>query len=360
MSKTIILSSGGTGGHVFPALSLAHALNARGYQVVIITDHRGESFQKATGISKVIALPIWQSRGRFGHIVLAFGLILSFLLALGYMVRLRPAAVVGFGGYPSIPAVLAGKVMGVPTALHEMNAILGRANRFLARFVKRIAIPFEKVKYTEPYQSKLLQTGNPVRKFILSVREASYQAPRPSEPFRLFIVGGSQGARVFSIVIPDALCGLPQDMRNRLVVHQQCRKELLEATKRAYKQSGINIDIRPFFKDVDQQLREASLVIGRAGASTVAELTVVGRPAILVPYPFALDNHQQANAMSLSEGGAAWVILERDFSAPKLREVVLKAMEKGTTLKSMAKKMHDLGQPDATENLAQMVETLLI
>jgi UDP-N-acetylglucosamine--N-acetylmuramyl-(pentapeptide) pyrophosphoryl-undecaprenol N-acetylglucosamine transferase len=198
-----------------------------------------------------------------------------------------------------------------------------------------------------------------VRKSITAIREIPYQASEDGEPFRLFIIGGSQGAQIFSSVIPKALCDLPQEIRQRLVVHQQCRNELLEMTRDAYRQSGINVDIRPFFEDVDVQLRDSHLVIGRAGASTVAELTVAGRPALLVPYPFAMDNHQQANATNLSESGAAWVMLERDFNASKLQGILLKAMNSGESLKTMAKNMYNFGQPTAAVKLAQMVEGLL-
>ena len=359
MTKTIILSSGGTGGHVFPALSLAEELNDRGYKVVIMTDHRGEVFQQAAGVSKVIALPVRQRRGQLGNLLMAFWIGISFLIALGHMLRLRPSAVVGFGGYPSIPAVLAGKVLRLPTALHEQNAILGRANRLLARFVRKVATSFQTIKFAEPFQDRIVQSGNPVRKPIIAIREIPYQPSEVDGPFRLFIMGGSQGARVFSSVIPKVLCDLPRDVRQRLVVHQQCRRELLEMTQGAYRRSGITVDVRPFFEDVDAQLRDANLVIGRAGASTIAELTVAGRPAILVPYPFAMDNHQQANALSLSEGGAAWVVLEREFNAKKLQELLLKAMKSEKTLKIMAKKMYGFGQPHAAETLAQMVENLL-
>lgn len=359
MTKTIILSSGGTGGHVFPALSLAEELHGRGYQVVIMTDHRGQVFQQATGVSRVIKLPVWRGRGRLVPIVLGLGLTLSFFLALGYMVRLRPLVVLGFGGYPSLPAVMAGCVMRFPTALHEQNAILGRANRLVVRFVRRLGISYEKVKFTEPFQDKIVRTGNPVRKSIIAIRDISYQPPKGEDPFRLLIIGGSQGARIFSSVVPKALCELKLDIRKRLVVYQQCRKEFLEATREAYRQSGIFVDIRPFFEDMDHQLREAHLVIGRAGASTVAELTVAGRPALLVPFPFAMDNHQQANAMSLAEAKAAWVVLERDFTPQKLQELVQKVMMNDKTLETMARKMRELGRPDAAVKLAQMVESLM-
>lgn len=360
MTKTIILSSGGTGGHVFPALSLAEELHSRGYEVVIMTDHRGQVFQSATGVSKVIALPTWKGRGRLGPIVLSIGLATSFLLALIHMVRLRPVAVLGFGGYPSLPAVLAGYLMRLPTALHEQNAILGRANRVMVRFVTRLGLAYKSVKFTEPFRNKIVRTGNPVRKSITAIRGIPYQSPKIEEPFRLLIIGGSQGARVFSSVIPKALCELPVDTRKRLVVHQQCRKEFLDATIDAYRKSGISVDIRPFFEDMDHQLREAHLIIGRAGASTVAELTVSGRPALLVPFPFAMDNHQQANAMSIAEDGAAWVVLERDFTPQKLQELLLIAMKDDKILKTMAQKMYNLGQPDASAKLAQMVEGLIV
>jgi UDP-N-acetylglucosamine--N-acetylmuramyl-(pentapeptide) pyrophosphoryl-undecaprenol N-acetylglucosamine transferase len=361
MTKTIILSSGGTGGHVFPALSLASELSAQGYQMIVMTDHRGEAFQKATGVAKVISLPVWRGRGRarFGSILLFIGLTVSFFVALVHMIRLRPLAVVGFGGYPSIPAVLAGKAMFLPTALHEQNAILGRANRFLAKFVKRIAVSYGQVKFTEAFQDKVVQTGNPVRKPIIAIRNSPYQLPSSAGPFHLFIIGGSQGARIFSSVVPTALSALPEEMRQRLVVNQQCRKELLDMTIGAYRQSGITVNIRPFFEDIERHLQEAHLVIGRAGASTVAELTASGRPAILVPFAAAIDNHQQANAAGLGENGAALVILERDFNAPKLQEVLLRLMTKDKMLKTMAKKMHHFGQPDAAVKLAKMVESLL-
>lgn len=358
-THTIVLSSGGTGGHVFPALSLAEELHGRGYEVVIMTDHRGKVFQSATGVSKVIALPTWKGRGRLGTIVLGAGLAISFLLALAYMVRSRPAVVLGFGGYPSLPAVLAGYVMRIPTALHEQNAILGRANRLMVRFVTRLGLSYKSVKFTESFQDKIVQTGNPVRKSIIAIRDVSYHSPKAEEPFRLLVVGGSQGARVFSSIVPQALCGLPMDLRKRLVVYQQCRKEFLDATIAAYHQSGIFVDIRPFFENMDQQLRDAHLVIGRSGASTVAELTVSGRPALLVPFPFAMDNHQQANAVSLAEEGAAWVVLEPDFTPQKLQELLLKAMKDDKTLTTMAQKMHGLGHPDAAEKLAGMGEGLL-
>lgn len=355
MTKTIVLSSGGTGGHVFPALSLAAELQDRGYQVIMMTDHRGRVFQEAAGIAKVISLPIWRSRGRFGPVVQFMGLAVSFLVALGHIIRLRPLAIMGFGGYPSLPAVLAGIVLRLPTALHEQNAILGRANRFLARFVRRIATSFQEVQFTEALKGKIVQTGNPVRKEIIAVRSLPYHPPQPQSPFHVLVIGGSQGAKIFSSVIPQALWGLPEDIRQRLVVHQQCRKELLDITKEAYHQSGITVDIQPFFKDMGPHLAEAHLVIGRAGASTVAELTVSGRPAILVPFAASLDNDQQANALWVEQNGGARMILERDFTATNLKDALLDIMTKKSALKTMAKKMHALGQPDAAANLAQVL-----
>jgi len=274
------------------------------------------------------------------------------------MVFHRPRAIMGFGGYPSIPAVLAGRVLGIPTALHEQNAILGRANRLLGRFVKHIAVSFRDTKFTEQFRSKVSYTGNPVRQSMITLRDSSYQPSNLKKPFFLLIIGGSQGAGVFSTIIPQALRQLPQELRCRLVVWQQCRPEFLEMTKGAYHQSDISVELQPFFEDVDQRLRDAHLVIGRAGASTIAELTVVGRPAMLVPFPFATDNHQKDNAMSLEEKGAAWVILEKDFIPSKVQEILETVMMDNKKLKMMATQMHALGQPDAAVKLARIVESM--
>jgi UDP-N-acetylglucosamine--N-acetylmuramyl-(pentapeptide) pyrophosphoryl-undecaprenol N-acetylglucosamine transferase len=359
MARTIILSSGGTGGHVFPAISLAAELQTRGYQVVIMTDHRGQAFQRAAGVSRVIPLPVWRVRGQLRSVILTAGIGFSALIALWHIIRLRPLVVVGFGGYPSIPALLAGKILQIPMALHEQNAVLGRANRLGARFVRHIGTSFAKVKFTEACADKVVYTGTPVREEIHAARRIPYQPPEMGKPFHLFITGGSQGARIFSSVIPQALCALSAEIRNRLVVHQHCRKELLAATKKAYRGSGITCDIRPFFDNMGEELQNAHLVIGRGGASTVTELTICGRPAILVPFAAAMDNHQQENANRLAEAGAAWMILEREFTPQKLQEILLKAMIKPKILQDMAKKMHKLGEPDATAKLAQVVESLL-
>lgn len=361
MKGTIILSSGGTGGHVFPALSLAEELITRGYHVNIMTDHRGQVFQKAIGNEKVISLPMWQGRGwgRLAIVVQGFSLIYSFIWALIQMIRVRPLVVVGFGGYPSIPAVLAGIFLRIPSILHEQNAILGRTNRILARFVNYIAISYDKVSHTESFQEKIVQTGNPVRKSIVMIRDVPYQSADKNEAFRLLIIGGSQGARIFSTIVPAVLCSLPEELRKRIHVFQQCRPEFLEPTLMAYQESGIVVDVRPFFDDMDDQLAKAHLVIGRAGASTIAELAVSGRPAILVPFPFAMDNHQKENAQNLETHGAAWVILEKDFTSETLKNLLKKAMEDHQVLNKMAGNMYHLGQPDAAIKLAKMVESLL-
>jgi UDP-N-acetylglucosamine--N-acetylmuramyl-(pentapeptide) pyrophosphoryl-undecaprenol N-acetylglucosamine transferase len=359
MTKTIILSSGGTGGHVFPAISLAAELQTRGYQVIIMTDHRGQVFQMAPGVAQVISLPVWRVRGRLRSVILAAGIAFSFLSALWHMIRLRPVAVMGFGGYPSIPALLAGKTLRIPMALHEQNAVLGRANRLGSRFVKRIGISFANTKFTESCADKLIYTGIPVREEINAIRSIPYKPPESEKPFHIFITGGSQGARIFSSVIPKALCALPPEIRCRLIVHQHCRKELLDTTKAAYRNSGITHDIRPFFDNMGKELHDAHLVLGRAGASTVAELTICSRPAILVPFAAAMDNHQQENARRLSDAGAAWVVLEKEFTPQKLEEILLKVMAKPEILQDMAKKMRKLGEPDAAIKLAQVVENLL-
>ncbi|MBM3468644.1 MAG: undecaprenyldiphospho-muramoylpentapeptide beta-N-acetylglucosaminyltransferase [Alphaproteobacteria bacterium] len=361
MTKTIILSSGGTGGHVFPAISLAGELSARGYHVAMMTDQRGYAFQKATSISKIIQLPIWRGPtwARFGSIILGLSLCVSFLWAFVYMLFRRPKAVIGFGGYPSVPALLAAKILGCPTAFLEQNAVLGRANRLMGKWVDRIAVCYDNVKYSEEFQEKIIQTGNPVRPSINALRSLLYQPPQFDGPFRLLIIGGSQGARIFSTIIPATLSKLPITLRHRLKIYQQCRPEFLDLTQQAYQHSEIEVVLQPFFEDMEYQLAQAHLVIARAGASTVAELTISGRPALLVPYAAAMDNHQEANAISLGKKGAAWVVLESDFTPAKLQDLIQQALINEDLLKIMAKNMHVLGQPDAAVKLAQMVEDLL-
>ena len=353
----VVLAAGGTGGHMFPAEALARALLSRGRTVALMTDSRGETFgQRLPGVSlhRIRA-------GRFGGGVFRKALGVA-ELALGTLEagrRLRalvPSAVVGFGGYPSVPTMLAATRQKLPTVIHEQNALLGRANRLLAPRVRRIATSFVEVAGIRAAdRARILETGNPVRPAIAALRGTPYIASRGEEPFELLVLGGSQGARVLSEVVPTALARLDAALKRRLRLSQQARPEDLEKVRAAHAGNGIAAEVRPFFEDVPERLARAQLAITRSGASTVAELAVLGRPAILVPYLFAADDHQTANARALEAAGAAWVMPQAEFTAEALAARLSALMNAPETLAEAARRVLALGRPDAAERLADLV-----
>jgi UDP-N-acetylglucosamine--N-acetylmuramyl-(pentapeptide) pyrophosphoryl-undecaprenol N-acetylglucosamine transferase len=357
MSGLVVLAAGGTGGHMFPAEALARALLTRGRRVALMTDSRGEAWgERLPGVAlhRIRA-------GRFSGNLLrkALGVIdlaLGTFEAARQLRTLAPAAVVGFGGYPSVPTMLAAARQKRPTVIHEQNAILGRANRLLAPRVRAIATSFPAVgALSAADRARATETGNPVRPAVTAMRGTPYVESFADGPFELLVLGGSQGARILSAVIPEALARLPEPLRRRLRLAQQARPEDLEAVRASHGQSGIAAEIRPFFDDVPARLARAQLVIARSGASTVAELTVMGRPAILVPYRYAADDHQSANARALETAGAAWVMSESAFNAGALAERLAALMNEPATLAKAARAAHDLGRPDAAERLADLV-----
>ena len=308
--RPIVIAAGGTGGHFFPAEALAAELIARGQRVVLFTDARSGGLNSAVFANReTYVLPGAGIAGR-GVVrgVKAIGsLAAGVVRARSLLSQLNAGAVVGFGGYPCVPPVLATRFLRHPPAiiLHEQNAVLGRANRFLCGRADRLALSFAATTRV-PASTRTELTGNPVRPAIVALAQAAYAAP--DGRIRLLILGGSLGARVFSDVVPAALLALPDDLRTRLRVTQQCRPEDMERVRTAYAEAGIEADLAPFFPDVAERLRTAHLVIARAGASTVAELAVAGRPAILVPLPGAIDDHQAGNARALADAGGAWVM----------------------------------------------------
>ena len=353
----VVLAAGGTGGHMFPAEALARALLTRGRRVALMTDGRGEAFgERLPGVA-LHRIRAGRTSGNLlrkalGLVELALG-----TLEAGRQLRaLGPAAVVGFGGYPSVPTMLAAVRQNRPTVIHEQNALLGRANRLLASRARRIATSFAEVTGIGPGdRGRVTETGNPVRPAVTALRETPYRESRGDAAFELLVLGGSQGARILSAVIPEALARLPEPLRRRLRLAQQARPEDLEAVRAAHAASGIGADIRPFFDDVPARLAWAQLVIARSGASTVAELTVMGRPAILVPYRYAADDHQTANARALEAAGAAWVMTETVFTVDALSHRLETLMEAPDTLAKAARAAHGLGRPDAAERLADLV-----
>ncbi|ALJ34638.1 undecaprenyldiphospho-muramoylpentapeptide beta-N-acetylglucosaminyltransferase [Azospirillum brasilense] len=356
--RPIILAAGGTGGHFFPAEALARELLARGEAVALVTDKRGQAF--GDSLPEVTVHRI-RSAAPGGNLLAkmnaAWQMGLGLLGANALMRHLKPAAVVGFGGYPSVPTVYAAAQGRVPVMLHEQNAVLGRANRMLAAAARRIAVAFPEVAAVKAeHRPRLVRTGNPVRPAVAAQRDAAYAVPAPGGPVRILVMGGSQGARVFSEVIPEALGRLPADLRARIHLAQQCRPEDLEAARAAYAGMGLGgLELESFFRDVPDRLAACHLAITRAGASTIAELTCIGRPAILVPYPHAMDDHQTANARQLAAAGAAWVMAQPDFTADALAARLTELLESPDALTAAAQAAHGWGMADAARRLADAV-----
>lgn len=357
----IALATGGTGGHVFPAQALAEELGARGYRLILVTDRRGDLFGGPLGTleTHTIRAAGVSGKGLASRLAAAGQLTLGYFQARGLLQKLAPAAVIGFGGYPSVPTMLAASHLKLRTAIHEQNAILGRANRLLAPRVDRIALSFERTaELREQDAERAIWTGNPVRPEIAAVAGAPYPEFSEGQPIRLLITGGSQGAQVLGETAPAALAALPEGLRKRLRIAQQVRPEQLEAVVGAYRSAGLAADVRAFFDDMPKRLSEAHLVIARAGASTMAELTCVGRPAILVPYPFAVDDHQTANAARLCDDAGAWMIPQADLTADLLSDRLVQLLENPAVLKSAAAAAARIGMPQATRKLADMAAAL--
>jgi UDP-N-acetylglucosamine--N-acetylmuramyl-(pentapeptide) pyrophosphoryl-undecaprenol N-acetylglucosamine transferase len=358
MSGLVVLAAGGTGGHLFPAEALSRELIGRGRRVALVTDRRGAAFpvegvttyrvpagRSGPGVAAKVRMAIDVTRG-----VLAARLLLK---------KLMPAAVVGFGGYPSLPTMLAACRMKLPTMIHDQNAVLGRANKLLAGRVRRIATCFESVTGLDGVEgSRVTQTGNPVRPGILALRTTHYEPPAPGGALRLLVTGGSQGARIFSRIIAPALTMLPPALKSRLRVSQQVRREDLASVEEAYRDSGILVELKPFFDDMPSRLGHAHLAICRAGGSTVAELTVAGRPAILVPYAAALADEQTANACELVARGGGWLLPERELTPQSLATLLQMLLEDPVQLARAAAESHALGQPAAASALADLVEAI--
>ncbi|MGJ3258341.1 MAG: undecaprenyldiphospho-muramoylpentapeptide beta-N-acetylglucosaminyltransferase [Rhodospirillales bacterium] len=361
-SRLIVLAAGGTGGHVFPAEALARELMARGHRLALVTDRRGDAYGGALGeieTHRIRAGGI-AGKGPLAKVRSVAELGLGTLQARSLLKDIKPSAVVGFGGYASIPTMMAAGFAGIPTVLHEQNAILGRANRLLADRAKAIAVSFPESRgIPTRAESKVTHTGMPVRTSILDVRDTPYPSFTDDRPFNILVLGGSQGARVLSEVIPEAMGRLSDKLRGRLNITQQCRPEDLENVRGAYKRLKIDAELASFFDDVPERLTAAHLVISRSGASTVAELLAAGRPALLVPYRYAIDDHQSLNAHAVDEVGAGWLIPEPDFTAESLASRLESMFGMPMLLEKAAEAALKAGRPDATERLASLVEATL-
>lgn len=359
MSKTIILAAGGTGGHLYPAEALAQELLNRGHKVVIVTDKRGNAFKQLG--DKALILPIRAATFKAGIVSkiravvdIALGILQSVLI----LRKQTPALVVGFGGYPSFPTMFAAQQMGVATMLHEQNAVLGKANQHLASKARVIAASLPGTKGIGPSnENKVVVTGNPVRAGIIAVRDKPLAL---TGTFNIFITGGSTAlTRIFNETVPEALKTLPDTLRQRIRVVHQCREAEIEATAARYKDAGVTAEIKPFFTDMPEQLSRCHLFVGRSGASTVAEVTMVGRPAVYVPYAGHADRQQTHNATPSAEAGGAWIIQQEDFTPEALAAHIERLTMQPEAWAKAAAAAKGCGQPDAVKNLADLVEKLL-
>lgn len=361
MTRTILLAAGGTGGHLFPATALAQELTRRGFAVELATDERAEQYGADSPARAVYRIPSATLTSRAPVAVLKTFARLGngFFRARRLLEMVQPHVVVGFGGYPTLPPIMAARSLGIPTLIHEQNAVMGRANRLLSRFADAIALSFPSTKHLRRSAEKRAQvTGNPVRDAVVSYRSVPYAPPEPAGRLLVLVFGGSQGAHFFSEVLPPALDMMPSPFRWRLTVVQQVRPEDLSSVRDAYEKANIAAHLAPFFRDLPERIANAHLVIGRAGASTVAELMAIGRPALLVPLPHALDNDQLENALRLEEAGGGWCMRQSDITPERLSEELARLLGAPDMLAKAAAKSKAMAKVDAAKKLADLVEEL--
>ncbi|MFM1816656.1 MAG: undecaprenyldiphospho-muramoylpentapeptide beta-N-acetylglucosaminyltransferase [Pseudomonadota bacterium] len=355
---SVVLAAGGTGGHLFPAVSLAEELGRRGYAVDLMTDMRGHQYGSDFPARATYRLPAATLGGRspIAFAKTSWTLLKGLREARRLLREIRPGAVVGFGGYPSFAPLLGASMLKIPTILHEQNAVLGRANRMLAGRVDCIATSFESVSLVpDGAAGKVHFVGNPVRDAVIRAAAAPYVPAEAEGTFSLLVFGGSQGARFFSDCIPAAVKLMYEEDRRRLRIVQQCRPEDIERVGQVYAELGVDAELSSFFADLPEIMASSHLVIGRAGASTVAELTVLGRPAVLVPLPHALDNDQLQNATKLAESGGGWCIPEKDLPPEYVAEMLAGFMSHPDMLVAAAEAARQQGRPDAVSRFADVV-----
>ena len=357
-SPLILLAAGGTGGHLFPAEALGVELMRRGLRVRLATDSRALRYSGLFSKDMIDVVPSETVRSRTPWSLALTGLTLvgGFAVALNLLRRLKPAAVVGFGGYPTLPPLLAARLLGIPGVIHDANAVLGRANRFLSSRVDAIVTSLPGVLDRDPQlASKTTTVGTPMRPAILAAAAIEYVAPDSAGPFRLLVVGGSQGARVMADIVPSAIERLEPSLWNRMVLSQQVREEDMTRVRQVYDRLKIKAELAPFFTDLPAKLASHHLVVSRSGAGTVAELAAIGRPSILVPLPGSIDQDQFANAGVLALAGGALRIPQSEFTSDRLAsEISALAAEPGK-LMAMADAARRVGRLDAAERMADLV-----
>ena len=353
----VLLAAGGTGGHLFPAQALAEALRRREVVIDLATDERATRYGHDFPARATHVIPSATILGRDPFSLLKTGgaLTLGGAKAWALLGRIKPAAVVGFGGYPTLPPVFAATLRRIPTVIHDANAVMGRANRMLAPRVSAIATSFPGITLDAALAAKVTMTGNPVRPMVLTAALQSYAAPVPGGTFNLLVTGGSQGARVMADIVPSAIEQLSAEVRARLAIVQQARGEDETRVREAYARLGAKAEVAPFFADLPARIAGSHLIVSRSGASTVAELAAIGRPSILVPLPGALDQDQLANANVLAKAGGALVLKQDDFTPERLASEITTLATDPARLSTMAAGARFAGVLDAAERLADLV-----
>ncbi len=352
--------AGGTGGHLFPAMALAQELRRRGHDIQLMTDHRvasyGDGFPASATHIVPSATPSVSNPIRFvtAGITIVYGIAVAF----GKLGRVKPDAVIGFGGYPVYPPFVAASLRGIPGILHEQNAVMGRANRALARMAKVIGLTFARTAKAEAFAEKSELVGNPLRDRARNAARVPYPALDAGGPIRLLVFGGSQGARVFADLVPPVIAALPPELRSRLRITQQCRPEDLDRVAETYRQAKVNVELAPFFDDLPERMAASHLVISRSGASTITELTAIGRPAILVPLPGAIDADQKNNALVMEAAGGGWIAEQATLTPLSLGTRLTSLLGDPGALQRAAAAAKSLGQPDAVTKLADVAERL--
>jgi UDP-N-acetylglucosamine--N-acetylmuramyl-(pentapeptide) pyrophosphoryl-undecaprenol N-acetylglucosamine transferase len=360
-ARHFVLAAGGTGGHMVPAAALAAELTRRGHRVALVSDPRGVRFPGLfDGIqTHVIPAGRFQAKRPQGWAAAVRDMLAGRAMARELLRTFRPEAVVGFGGYPAFPALLAAFAEGLPTAIHEQNAVLGRVNRLVARRVEAIATSYATTERLNPtHAGKTRLVGNPVRQAVLDLRSRPYPLLEEDGIFRVLVTGGSQGAGILSRVVPDGLAMLPVSLRRRLQVTHQARIEDIDAVRAKYAEHQIPATCATYLADMPDELAWSHLVIARAGASTIAELTAAGRPAILVPLPGATDDHQTANAREITRAGGARTVAQANFTPVELAKQMQRLGLDPEALENAAGRARSVGRPDAVRDLADLVERI--
>jgi len=356
MSKVIVLAAGGTGGHLFPAIALAEELKQRGHKPVLLTDTRTANYPFPDWLEVHVLAVKSLAGGLSGKLKGGLALLKSVFQAAGVMQRVKPEVVVGFGGYPAFPAMAIAMARGLPLVLHEQNRYLGKVNRFAAQAARVIALSFpDTLGVLDAVKHKCIEIGNPARPEILALRGGGYAAPKADEALELLVFAGSQGAHLFSEIVPAAIGLLPEKLRARLHIVQQVREEDISAVKTDYETYGVSAEIKPFFTDMGERLQKAHLVLCRSGASSVTELLTLGRPAIYVPLAIAADNHQMLNAQYIESRNAGWLLPQSQFEPEALAARLEYCLGYPEVLEKTAKAAYELAKPSAASQLAEAV-----